>query len=53
MVTPNIEKYIQKLFKQSCTFVFDTVFSFGSHNKGRQQKVWSKRGGITPLSSGA
>lgn len=53
MIHYNIEKSIQKLFKQSYTFVFDTVLSFGSHDKDRQQEIWSNCGDITPFSSGS
>lgn len=50
MVNYNIEKSIQKLFKWSYTFTFDIVLSFCSHEKSRQQKVWSKHGDIIPFS---
>lgn len=45
----NIEKCIPKLFQQSYTFAI--ILSFGSHDKGRQQKVQSKCGDSIPFSS--
>lgn len=39
IISYNVKKHTQKLFKQSCNFVSDIVLSY---DKRRQQKVWAK-----------